>query len=300
MMKPVDFAYERPSTVEAALRFLDSELAGVSILAGGQSLIPLLANRILRPAAVLDLGRLPGLTYIREELGWVRIGARATQSECCDSAVVRTALPLLAEAIRWVATPQVRNRGTLVGSVAQRNPTSEIPVAAAALDAVISIGNVRSGRREVPVTAFLDPASTATLQPGDLVLEAAFPRQPGGTGWGFVEVQRRHAHYALACAAATFRLDGQGRIIDPRVSVGGLGTHAMRLAAVENTLVGQRPGPELFETASLQATADPRIIPLDDANAPAEYRHLVVPVVIRRALIQAVDRLASPAPCHAG
>ena len=295
-MKPVDFDYERPSTVDEVLRLLAGRGADAKVLAGGQSLIPLLVTRALRPTFIVDLGRVTELRYLREDRGWVRIGATVTQAECAQSALVRSALPLLTEAIRWVATPQVRNLGTLVGSLAQRNAISEIPTAAAALGAVLTVAGESGRRREVSAEAFLDPGSPATLQPGELVLEAAFPRQLAEVGWAFVEVQRRHAHYAMVGAAVTLRLDSLGAIVDPRVSVGGVASSAVRLGSVEAALVGRAPGPAAFEAASRLAVDDPRMSPRDDLNATAVYRRRVAPVVIRRALTEAAARVhARPA-----
>jgi len=293
-MKPVDFDYERPSTVDEALRFLDGQGADIKILAGGQSLIPLLVTRAVRPKLIVDLGRIPELRFIREDQGWIRFGATVRQAECEHSELVRSALPLLAEAIRWVATPQVRNMGTLVGSLAQRNAISEIPTVAVALGAVLTVAGGRGSRREVAAADFLDPASPSTLRPDELVVEAAFPRQRGDMGWAFVEVQRRHAHYAVVGAAVTMRLGGDGAIMDPRVSVGGVASRAVRLLSVEDALAGQLPGPSAFEAASRLAAGDPRMNPAGDLNATADYRRRVAPVVIRRALALAGER-ASPA-----
>jgi carbon-monoxide dehydrogenase medium subunit len=289
-MKPVDFEYERPNTVDETLGLLRFRVAETKILAGGQSLIPLLVTRALRPVLVVDIGRVHELRYIREDAGGIRIGATMRQAACADSELVRSACPLLADAIAWVATPQVRNLGTLVGSMAQRNAISEIPTVAAALGAVVTVIDDAGHRREVAAADFLDPLSPLTLRPNELAIEARFPRQPRDMAWAFLETQRRHAHYALVGVAVAFRLDEAGRITGARVAAGGVARCTVRLNTVEAALEGRVPSPEVFLQASGLASGDPRMDPPDDLDATADYRRRVSPVVIRRALDQAHAR----------
>jgi len=291
-VKPVDFDYERPASVAEALRLLGRGGPPAKILAGGQSLIPLLVTRALRPACVIDIGRIAELGYIREDGAWLRIGATARQADCAESPLVRAGCPLLAEAIGWVATPQVRNLGTVVGSLAQRNAISQIPTVAIALGARLTVADGAGRRREVAAADFVDPASPETLQPDELVLEAGFPRQPPAMAWDFVEVQRRHAHYAVVGVAVTFLRDRGGELCEPRVAVSGVGTCPVRLAAVESALAGRLPTPAVFRAASLCALADPAMRPLDDLLATADYRREVTPALVRRALGRAWARLA--------
>jgi carbon-monoxide dehydrogenase medium subunit len=291
-MKPVDFDYERPDSVAEVLRLLARGGPPAKILAGGQSLIPLLVARTLRPACVIDIGRIAELRYIREDGAWLRIGATARQADCADSPLVQAGCPLLAEAIGWVATLPVRNLGTVVGSLAQRNAISQIPTVAIALGARLTVADASGRRREVAAADFLDPASPGTLRPDELVLEASFPRQPAAQAWDFIEVQRRHAHYAVVGVAATFLVDRGGELREPRVAVSGVGPCPVRLASVEAALAGRRPTPEVFRAASLLALADPAMRPVDDLLATADYRRDVTPALVRRALGRARARIA--------
>ena len=292
-MKPVDFDYERPATIEEALRLLGGRSAQTKILAGGQSLVPLLVTRALRPLFILDVGRIPELRNIRRDGGWIRIGAAVTQTDCAASPVVRAGCPLLAEAIGWVASPQVRNLGTVGGSLAQRNAISEIPTVAAAVGARLLLVDDQGRRREVAVEAFLDKDGDETLRPNELLLEAAFPADDGRGAWDFLEVQRRHAHYALVGVAVSFGVDAAGAIVGPRVAAGGIAPSAVRISSVENRLLGQLPSEALFEDVSGLAVSDPRMQPADDLHATADYRRRVTPAVIRRSLSRALARCSA-------
>jgi CO/xanthine dehydrogenase FAD-binding subunit len=299
-MKPVDFDYERPSTVVEAVRLLAGRNgAETKILAGGQSLIPLLVNRTVRPKLIVDIGRIAELNYIRPAGDGIRVGATVRQADCASSALVRLECPILAEAIDWVATPQVRNQGTVVGSLAQRNAISEIPTVAVAIGARLTVVDDAGRRREVGAADFLDPKSPGTLGTNELVVEANFPRLGSGLAWCFHEVQRRSAHYALVGAAVTFRLGRAGEILDSRVAVSGLAASPVRLETVESALNGRAPSPEAFADAAERSGDDPLVDPLDDLHATAEYRRQVAPVVIRRALARARARLGDHRPLFA-
>lgn len=290
-MKPVDFDYAAPKSVAEALELLAAWRHEAKILAGGQSLVPLLVARSVRPRFVIDINRVAGLGYIEEREGGLAIGAMVRQADCEASPLVRRSCPLLAEAIRWVATPQVRNRGTVVGSLAQRNAISQIPTVGAAIGGRLKIVGSGNRMRTAETEAFLDASSAATLQPDELVLECWFPEQKPGTAWAFVEVQRRLAHYALVGVAVVFAIDPAGLITDARVAASGVADRPIRLGSVEQALSSRPATREVFAEASRAAVNDPLMDPREDVHATAEYRRAVTPMLVERALIQAKARL---------
>jgi carbon-monoxide dehydrogenase medium subunit len=289
-MKPVDFDYAAPEEIEEVLALLGTWGAKAKILAGGQSLIPLLVARNVRPEFVIDINRLRGLDFIEERNGGIAIGATVRQSDAEQSPLVRTHGPLLKEALFWVGVPQVRNLGTVVGSLAQRNAISEIPTVAVATGAQVTLLAPDATRRVVEAETFLDPDHPLTLAPHELVTEVWFPKQQPGSVWGFVEAQKRQAHYALVGIAVTFGFDADGQIADPRMAASGISSRPVRLRSVETALLGKRPHADLFAEASRRALTDPAMQAFSDVHASAAYRAEVTPVLIERALAQAVAR----------
>ncbi len=289
-MKPVDFDYAAPEKIEEVLSLLGTWGGRAKILAGGQSLIPLLVARSVRPEFVIDINRLPGLDYLVERDGGLALGATVRQAEAERSPLLSSVCPLLQAALAWVAVPQVRNLGTIVGSLAQRNAISEIPTVAAATGARLTVLDREGRTRIVAAETFLNPADPLTLQPHELVTEAWFPGQPAGSAWGFVETQRRQAHYALVGVAVTFGRDDRAAIADPRVAASGISSRPVRLRRVEEILAGQAPTGALFAAAARAAWTDPAMEPFSDVHASATYRRDVTPVLIERALVQAAAR----------
>jgi CO/xanthine dehydrogenase FAD-binding subunit len=290
-MKPVDFDYAAPRTVPEALAQLKTWGADAKILAGGQSLMPLLVARTLRPKFVIDINRIAGLDTITERDGGLVIGATVRQSEAHKSPLVKRLCPLLAEALGWVGTPQIRNLGTVVGSLTQRNVISEIPTVAAATGATLKVVSSTGRERIVKAAEFLNPADPATLQPDELVTEAWFPAQTKGTAWAFMEVQRRQAHYALVGVAAAFQRDASGLMTQVQLAASGISTRPITIPSVVAALTGKTPGREVFKAAAQLALTDPTLNPLEDIHATAEYRRTVTPVMIERTLMKALERL---------
>ncbi len=289
-MKPVDFDYAAPDKIEEVLALLETWGGKAKILAGGQSLIPLLVARSLRPEFIIDINRLPGLDFIEERDGGVAIGATVRQADAEHSPLVHSKCPLLKEALFWVAVPQVRNLGTIVGSLAQRNAISQIPTVAVATGARLTVINREGRKRLVDAEAFLDANHPLTLKPQELVTEAWFPEQSVGTRYGFVEVQRRQAHYALVGVAVTFGYDGNGLLADPRIAASGISNRPVRLRTVEQAILGRPPSSSLFAEASRLAPNDPAMAAFSDVHASATYRKEVTSVVVERALKQALAR----------
>ena len=213
-MKPAPFEYAAPRSIGEALALLRTQDGEAKILAGGQSLMPLLAMRLARPSLLVDLGHIEGLDYVREESGVIAIGAMTTKSTVERSDLVRTRQPLFHEATRLIAHPQIRNRGTVGGSMAQADPAAEYPAAALALDAKMRIVG-EGGERIVDAADFFVSTLTTALEPGEILIEVRVPMLAPGTGWSLLEVSRRHGDFAMAGVAATRRARRRPRALRP-------------------------------------------------------------------------------------
>ena len=289
-MKPVDFDYAAPERIEEALALLRIWNAGAKILAGGQSLLPLLVTRSLRPDFVIDINRIQALDFIEQRGSGVAIGATVRQAKAERSDIIRSRCPLLAEALYWVAVPQIRSRGTVIGSLAQRNAISQIPTVAVVTGARLTVIDKDRRQRVVDAEMFLNSDDPETLKPHELVTEAWFPEQGPGSAWAFTEVQKRQAHYALVGVAVTFDYDDDGKIAAPRVAASGISNRPVRLRSVEAALQGKVPTEKSFADASQLSLEDSAMMPFSDVHATAEYRKEVTPVVIMRALRRAAAR----------
>ncbi len=288
-MKPPVFAYYRPDTVEEALALL-AELGGdAKPLAGGQSLIPTMNFRLAQPAALVDLNRLDALAHISESgEGGVFIGAMTRQRAVERSALVGERAPLLAAALPFVAHPQIRNRGTIGGSLAHADPAAELPAVTVALDAQFHVRSAGSERR-LPAAAFFTGLFATALEPGELVVAVELPAPVPRTGWAFLEVARRHGDYALAGVAARLTLDGNGRCADARVVLLSVGDGPVVSPGAAAALAGQQP-----DAAAIRAAAEAvrqEVDPPGDIHASAAYRRHLAAVLTRRALEAAVKRI---------
>jgi carbon-monoxide dehydrogenase medium subunit len=277
-MKPPVFEYivaESPADAVAALQRYDGN---ARVLAGGQSLVPLLNMRLMRPAAVIDINRISGLDAITEEGDVVRIGALARYSTLERSPLVQRRLPLLAEAVTFVGDRQVRNRGTLGGSLAQADPTGEMPVVALALDARISVIGP-GGARQIPAGEFfVGPYSTA-LDATDVIVEVTFPAPVGAVG-AIAEHARRHGDFAVVSVAATGIRAADGTWTSVRVAMGGVSDRAIFAAAASALLSGTRLEANVVAAAGEACVAAAE--PSSDIRASADYRRHLIPVYLER------------------
>ena len=292
-MKPAPFDYFDPRTVDEAVSLLQQHEGDAKLLAGGQSLMPLLNMRLARPAVLVDLNRVDGLDYIREEHGWIAIGALARQRAVERSALVQARQPLLHAATRFIAHPQIRNRGTVGGSIAHADPAAEYPAVALALDAEL-VATGPSGRRTIAAADFFVTYLTTALEPSEVLTEVRIPALPARTGWAFQEVSRRHGDFALTGVATTVTLDGGGKCTAARIALFGVGSKPLRAQAAEALLAGERPDEQAIAAAAQQA-GDGLDAPLSDIHASAEYRRDVARVLTRRALTEAVARASAAA-----
>jgi carbon-monoxide dehydrogenase medium subunit len=283
-MKPPPFDYVAPDTLDEALALRAEHAADSAVLAGGQSLVPLLNLRLAMPAVVIDLGRMRGLAGVRTLDGGVAIGATTRQRAAEDAPLVRERAPLLAQALAHVGHVSIRNRGTVGGSLAHADPAAELPAVAVALDATLVARSARGERRIAARDFFLGFLTTA-LEPDELLVEVELPGLPAGAGTAFVEIARRHGDFALAGAAAAVALDADGTVADVRLALAGVGPSALRAEDAEARLRGARPNDAVLHEAAELATA--ALYPRSDVHSDGAYRRRVAAVVARRALAAA-------------
>ncbi len=283
-MKPAPFQYAAPESVEETLALLRAHGADGKLLAGGQSLVPLLNMRLARPSVIIDLNRVPGLDYVREN-GEVAIGAMTRQRTAERSPVVARRLPLLANALPLVGHLQIRTRGTVGGSMAHADPSAELPAVLVALEGSVVVRGPHGTRRLTADEFFVSYLTTA-LAPDELLVEVRFPAHEQ-EGTAFLEVARRHGDYALVGVAATMMMH-DGRCARARLAFTGVGPVPVRLPEAEAALQGRA----LTEAAmtELRKIVAGRIEPESDIHASAEYRREVAGVLAQRALRRAAER----------
>lgn len=281
-MKPPVFQYHDPHTLPEALALLRSYGGEAKVLAGGQSLMPLLNLRLVRPRALVDINRIPELDYIREEDGWVCVGAVARQRAAERSDLIRSRVPLLAQALRWVGHPPIRNRGTVCGSLAHADPAAELGAVAAALDVRFVIRSL-DRERVVGPEAFFVTYLTPCLEPDEVLVEVRFPVLEGWR-WAFQEVSVRHGDYALVAVAVGVRVEG-GRVEEARLAYAGVGPTPVRLREAEAALVAAPTFVAGVEAAAQEAMG--RLQPDGDLHASPEFRRHLATTLTRRALRQA-------------
>jgi carbon-monoxide dehydrogenase medium subunit len=283
-MKPAPFRHYAPSTVEDAVALL-AQLAPQDgrVLAGGQSLVPTMAFRLARPAHLIDINGIAALNRLAVADGRLAIGACVRHAAFHRPPVEGPLGALLAKVVRHIAHYPIRTRGTFCGSIANADPASEWCTVAVALDGEMVAQSAR-GTRVIPAQAFFAGIMTTTLADDELLTEVRLPLLPAGTRTGFYEFSRRAGDFAIALALATFSVEG-GKIVDPRVAVGGAEPHARRIGEAEQALAGKTPGPDAFAAAAERAAA--AVDPMEDVNNSAQYRRDLVRTVVRRALEQA-------------
>ena len=284
-MKPAPFEYLAPATVAETVAALAQHGDDAKVLAGGQSLVPMLNFRLARPAVLVDINGVAELDSLREAEGVVHIGALKRQAGVERWA--GTHLPLMSEALRAVGHAAIRNRGTVAGSVAHADPASELPALLLCLDGA-AVARGAAGERVIPAGEFFRAPLTTALRPDELVTEVRFSLPRPEAGWGFAEVARRHGDFALVGAAALLWLDGGGRVAGARLALFGVGGTPLRGGAAEALLTGQAPSAERIREAARAAAAALR--PDADLHASAAYRSDVAAVLAERTFTAALER----------
>jgi len=277
--------YEAPTTVAEAIDLLAEHLDEASVLAGGQSLIPLLALRLARPAVLIDINGIDELSGVSATDGRVTVGAMTREYVAGESGTVADAVPLLAAALPLIGHEAIRSRGTIGGSLAHADPAAELPAVARALDAEFVVRGP-SGMRVVPAAEWFEGYLTTSRRPDELLVEVSFPTAGRGTGTSFQEVARRHGDFAIVGLAVSLTLS-EGAISDARLAFAGMSDVPVRAVGAEDLLVGERPSTELFDQAARRATDD--MDPPADLHGSSEYRKKVAAALVRRGLRAAAD-----------
>ncbi|MFQ5889982.1 MAG: FAD binding domain-containing protein [Gemmatimonadota bacterium] len=291
-MKPAPFEYFAPRTLEEALSLLARHGYEAKPLAGGQSLIPTMNFRLAQPTILVDLNGLEELERLEAaDAGGLCIGAMVRQRAVERSALVRERAPLVAEAMPYVAHPQIRNRGTVGGSLAHADPAAELPAVMLALKARFRLEGPEGARWVDASDFFLGPFSTA-LAEDELLAEIVLPRLPARTGTAFLELARRHGDYALVGVAAVVSVDEEGRCREARLALLSVGDRPGAASSAAASLAGELPTEErIADAARLAASCD--IEPLEDIHASPAYRRRLAEVLTRRALTEAFARARS-------
>ena len=285
-MKPPAFDYIAADSIAMAVEALAQAGDDAKIIAGGQSLVPMLNFRMLRPSVLVDINRIAGLDVIDETSDAIRIGALTRHYQLETSPLIARNLPVLSCAMTHVAHLAIRNRGTIGGSLAHADPAAELPMMALLLDAELRIASA-AGERTVAARDFFLGALTVDLGSGEVITEIALPKLPLRAGWGFEEVARRHGDFALAAVAATLTVSG-GAIEQARIALTGVGATPLRAAEAEGLLVGRALEPDLVSRVmdAVRATVEPET----DLHASSDYRRHLAGVLTGRALAAAWRR----------
>jgi carbon-monoxide dehydrogenase medium subunit len=284
-MKPASFAYHRPASLPEAMALL-AKLGEAKLLAGGQSLVPMLNMRFLGPDHLVDISRIEELAFQRLTDDGLHIGAMTRQADLLVSPLVQQHCPLLAEALVHVGHQQTRSRGTIGGSLCHLDPAAEIPLVALALDAVLTVDGV-NGERQVPMTEWPTGYMTPQLAPEEILTAIRMPTVQPDEGHAFIEFTRRRGDFAIVAVAAVLRIGPAGRIRSAAIALGGMGGTAFRLRDAEHCLIGVLPqSGEIRRAAHMVEQVDVS----DDAYYTGAYRRHLGEVLVERALLRAAER----------
>ena len=285
-MKPPKFDYHAPASVDEAIALLQRYGGDAKILAGGQSLVPLLNFRLSRPAALIDLNRIPSLAYIRSHDGEVRFGAMTRQRTIEFSPLVAQRVPLLTEATRWVGHLPIRSRGTIGGSIAHADPSAEYPAVLSALDGSI-VARGPKGERTVAAGELFQSYLTTSLAAEEILVEVRISAMPARAGYAFEELARRHGDFALVGIAAVIARDGE-RCTLARLATSGTGPVPIRLRDAEQILARDGLGEAAIEAAGRRASE--LVEPDSDIHASSDYRRHLTGVLTTRAIKRALAK----------
>ena len=285
-MKPARFEYYCPRTVDEAAGLLARYGDEAKVLAGGQSLVPLMNMRLARPAIVIDINRIDALAYLHEQDGALLIGALTRQRAAERSPVVAERCPILRDALHLVGHTQIRNRGTIGGSIAHADPAAELTAILLALGGEVAARSA-TGTRTIAAADLFVTYLTTSLDPRELITEVRIPIIARGAGWSWMEISRRHGDFALAGVGVILALRG-GAVAEARIGLTGVGATPVRATVAEQLLAGQQPSESLWDAAATAVQA--AVTPDGDIHASAEYRKHVAGVLTRRALAEAHSR----------
>jgi len=289
-MYPAGFDYQAPTTIEETLTVLAERGEDVKVLAGGQSLIPLMKLRFAQPSMLVDINRLPGLDFIDASNGYLRIGALVRHNDVVASDVVRRTNHTVAHAAPWVSDPLVRNLGTVCGSLAHADPQGDWASVMLACGAEV-VARKSSGERVIPMTEFITGVFTTQLAPDELVTEVRIPKYTGPSGGTYLKLERKVGDYATVGVATHLTLGPDGRIVQAGIALTAVGPTNIKAVEAERSLIGSEPGEAVWAEAGRLAAlaADPR----DDVRGSADYKRHVVDVFTQRGLATAAELAAA-------
>ncbi|MGH9728326.1 MAG: FAD binding domain-containing protein [Candidatus Acidiferrales bacterium] len=286
-MIPAEFEYQAPKTLDEALRALSRHGDEAKILAGGHSLLPMMKLRLAAPRYVVDIGRIRGMDYIREERDKIAIGALVTHAQVIASELLRTKCPLLPETASEIGDMQVRNRGTIGGSLAHADPAADYPASILALDAEMVVQS-SSGKRTIPAAEFFVDLLTTQIRPGEILTEILVPIKRPAEGMAYKKFHQPASGFAIVGAAARVIATKSGQIEDIALGMTGVGPKAYRATAVEKSLRGKNATESLIADACSRAAQG--VDALGDIFASAQYRREMASVFARRAITSALEK----------
>lgn len=286
-MIPPAFEYLRPKTIPEALAFLQQYGDDAKILSGGQSLIPMMKLRLARPAYIVDLNRIAGLSYVKEEGGFLKIGGLTREAEMEASALVRSKYPLLIDTASVIADPQVRNLATVGGNLAHGDPANDHPATMLALGAQI-VATGSKGERVIPVETFFVSLFTTALEPGEILTEIRIPVPPVNSGGAYIKVERKVGDFATAAVAVQLTLDDKGAVQKAGIGLTNVGPTPLKAKRAEDFLRGKKPDAATIAQAAQLAADDAQ--PSSDLRGPAEYKKGLVKELAKRAISRALQR----------
>lgn len=287
-MKPAPFDYFAPATLSEAVALLQRHGDDAKILAGGQSLVPMMNFRLVRPKCLVDINLIPGLSYVKESNGKLVIGPLTRHRTLENSPLVQQKHGLLSEAVRLIGHPAIRTRGTIGGSIAHSDPTAELPTVLLALDGEVQVVGP-GGRRSIAAQDLFVSYFTTSLEPGEICSEVVLPVPSPKAGWAYEEFSLRHGDFGIVGAAVVVEADGKNLCTQARVAISGVAPTPVRAIAAERFLKGQELTPAVLAEAGRKAAEG--LDPDSDIHASREFRQHLAAVMTERGLGRAVERL---------
>ncbi len=288
-MIPPAFEYLRPATIPEAIALLQQYGEDAKILSGGQSLIPMMKLRIARPAYLVDINRILGLSYVREEGGFLKIGGLTREAELEASPLIRSKYPILVDTTRVIADPQVRNLATVGGNLAHGDPANDHPATMLALGAQV-VATGAHGERVIPIEEFFVSLFSTALEQGEILTEIRIPLPPPRSGGAYFKLERKVGDFATAAVAAQITLDNTGTVERAGIGLTNVGPTPIKAKKAEDFLRGKKPDPPNIEQASRLAADEAQ--PSSDLRGPAEYKKGLVKELAKRSLSRAAQRAA--------
>ena len=286
-MIPPAFEYLRPKTIPEAIAFLKQYGDDAKILSGGQSLIPMMRLRIARPAYLIDINRISGLSYIKEEAGFLKIGGLTREADLEASALIRSKYPIILDTAHVIADPQVRNLATIAGNLAHGDPANDHPATMLALGAQI-VATGPAGERIIPIEEFFLSVFSTALKPGEILTEIRIPIPPAHSGGAYLKLERKVGDFATAAVAAQVTLDGNGAVQKAGIGLTNVGPTPIKARKAEEFLRGKKVDEANARQAGQLAAEEAQ--PSSDLRGPAEYKKGLVKELAKRALSRAAER----------